>query len=60
MLLSKKFSSGKKKCFTGYLYRDYKIKLLHIMLPKASVYLNSYDGQTRYMHFLIKDDGFLE
>lgn len=25
------------------------------MLPKTSVYVKSYDGQTRWMHFLIED-----
>ena len=30
------------------------------MLPKTSAYVKSYDGQTKWMHFLIEDDGVLE
>ena len=30
------------------------------MLPKTSTYVKSYDGQTRQMYFLIKDDELLE
>ena len=30
------------------------------MLPKTSAYVKSYDGQTKWMYFLIEDDGFLE
>ena len=26
------------------------------MLPKTSVYIKSYDGQTKWMYFLIEDD----
>ena len=33
---------------------------LHIMLPKTSVHLKSYDGQTKWMNFLIKDDDLWE
>ena len=62
VLLSKKISSSEKnyKCFTGYIYEYYKFKPLHIMLPKASAYVKSYDGQTKWMYFLIKDDDLLE
>ena len=28
------------------------------MLPKTSPYVKSYDGQTKWMYFLIKDDDF--
>ena len=31
--------------YFGYFYGDYKIKLLHIMLPTA--YVKNYDGQTK-------------
>ena len=44
----------------GYLYKDYKVKPLHIMLPESNAYVKSYDGQTKWMHFLIFDDDFLE
>ena len=30
------------------------------MLPKASAYLKSYDGRTKWMYFLIEDDDLLE
>ena len=45
-----------KKYFTGYLYDNHKVKPLHIMLPKTSAYVKSYDGQTKWMYFLIEDD----
>ena len=33
---------------------------LHIMLSKTSVFVKSYDGQTKWMYFLIQDDDLLE
>ena len=30
------------------------------MLPKSSAYVRSYDGQTKWMYFLIKDNDLLE
>ena len=30
------------------------------MLPKTSVYVKSYDGQTKWFYFLIEDDGLLK
>ena len=33
--------------FIGYLYNDYKVKPLHIMLPKTREYVENYDGQTK-------------
>ena len=30
------------------------------MLPKTSAYVKSYDGETKWMYFLIKDDDLLE
>ena len=44
------------KCFTCYLHNDYKIKPLHIMLPKTGACRKNYDGQTKWMYFLIEDD----
>ena len=60
--MSNKISFGEKnyKYFIAYLYDDYKIKSLHIMLPKTRVYVKSYDGQTKWMYFLIEDDELLE
>ena len=54
-LVSNKISFGRRKYkyFIGYLYDNHKVKQLHTMLPKTSVYVNSYDGQTKLMYFLI-------
>ena len=62
ILVSNKIIFGKKnyKYFIGYLYYDYKVKSLHIKLPKTSANVKSYDGQTKWMHFLIEDDNLLE
>ena len=30
------------------------------MLPKTSAHVKSYDGQTKWMYFLIEDDDLLE
>ena len=60
--VSKKFSSGEKNYnnFIGYLYSDYKVKPLHIMLPETRAYIKTYDGQAKWMYFLIKDDALLQ
>ena len=42
-----------------YLYDNHKVKPLHLMLPKASAYVKSYDGQTKLMYFLIENDDLL-
>ena len=62
VLVSKKISFGEKnsKYFIGYLYKDHKVKPLYIMLPKTSAYVKSYDGQTKWMYFLIEDDELLK
>ena len=38
VLVSNKIYSGEKNCrdFIGYLYNDYEVKPLHMMLPKTS------------------------
>ena len=56
--MSNKISFGKEnyKYLIGYLYNDHKVKPLHIMLPKTSAYVKSYDGQTKWMYFFIEDD----
>ena len=36
------------------------MKPLHIMLPKTRTYVKRYDGQTKWMYFLIEDDDLLE
>ena len=42
------------------MYNDHKVKPLHIMLLKTSTHSKSYDGQTKWMYFLIKDDDLLK
>ena len=42
------------------MYNDHKNKPLHITLPKTSTCVKSYDGQTKWMYFLIEDDDLLE
>ena len=39
---------------------DHKVKPLHITVMKASAYVKSYDGQTKWMYFLIEDYDLLE
>ena len=60
--IKKRFLLAQKnyKYFIGYLYDNHKVKPLHIMLPKTTVYVKSYDGQTKWMYFLIKDNDLLE
>ena len=54
--------SGEKnyRCFIGYKHDYYKIKLLWIMLLKTSTYVKSYDGETKWMTFLITDDDLVK
>ena len=49
----------KHKYSTGSLYDDYRIKPLHIMLPKMSAYGRDNDGRTKWIYFLFKDDDIL-
>ena len=60
--MSNKISSGEQNCkyFFGYLHDDYKFKPLHMIFPKMKAYVKSYDDQTKWMYFLIKDDELLE
>ena len=37
------------------MYNDQKVKQLHIMLPRTSTYVKSYDGLTKWIYFLIED-----
>ena len=45
LLVSNKISADEKnyKYFNGYLYNDYKVKPIHIMLPKTGTYVKSYN-----------------
>ena len=54
------FSEKNYKHFIGYLYNDHKVKPLNIMIRKTNAYIKSYDGQTKWMYFLIEDDYSLE
>ena len=49
-------SLGEKnyKYFIGYLHNDNKVSQLHIMLFKTSANVKSYDGETKWMYFLMK------
>ena len=42
------------------MYDNHKVNPLHIMLPKTSTYVKSYDRQTKWMYFLIEADELLE
>ena len=37
-----------------------KVRPLNIMSPKTRAYVKIYNGQTKWMYFLIKDDALLE
>ena len=60
-LVSNKTSSSEEnyKYFICYLHDYYKIESLNIMLPKTSAYVKEYDGQSKWMYFLIEDDDLL-
>ena len=62
LLVSYKISFSEKnyKYFIGYLNNDNKVKPFHTMLPKTSTYVKCYEGQTKWMYFLIEDDDLLE
>ena len=62
VLGSSKISPSEKnyKYFIGYLFNDYKIKPLCIMLSKTSAYVKCYDVQTKWMYFLVEDHDLLE
>ena len=61
-LVSNKIYFGEKsyKYFIGYLHNDNRVKPLHLMVPKKGAYVKIYDGQTKWMYFLIEDDDLLE
>ena len=42
------------------MHDNHKVKPLHIMLPKTTGYVKSYNGQVKWMYFLIEDDYLLE
>ena len=62
VLVSNNILSGEKnyKYFIGYLCNHDKVKPLHIILPKTTTYVKSYDGQTKWVYFLNGKDDLLE
>ena len=54
------FCGRNYKYFIRYFCGNYKVRSLHITLPKTSAYVTNYDGQTKWMYFLIEDDDLLE
>ena len=67
VLVSTRFLLVRKnyKYFIGYYLHNNnnnnnKVKPLHIMLLKTSAYVKDYDGETKWMDFLIEDDVLLE
>ena len=42
------------------MYNNYKVKPLHIMPPKMGTYVQCYDGQIKWMYFLIEDNDLLK
>ena len=62
VLVSNKIPFGGKnyKYFIGYLYYNHNVKPSHIVLPNTSAYVKSYNGQTKWMYFLIEYDHLLE
>ena len=55
ILISDKISSVKKNYenFIKYIDDDYKIKLFSVIFLKTSAYVKHYDGETKWMCFLI-------
>ena len=42
------------------MYNDFKVKPLHKMPPKTSACVKRYDGQTKWMYFLIENQDLIE
>ena len=42
------------------MYDNDKVKSLHIILPKTTAHVKRYDGQTKWMYFLLEEDDLLE
>ena len=63
VLVSNKISSSEKTINTLLVISMMiinKVKPLHIILPKTSPYFKSFDGQIKWMYFLIEDDNLLK
>ena len=48
-----------KTATIGYLWDDYKVKELPIMLPKTKAYVKSYDSESKCMYSSAKNDDLL-
>ena len=46
--------------FIDYLFDEYKVKPLDVVLSKTNAYVKGYEGQTKWMGFRIEDDDILE
>ena len=44
------------KYISGYKDDDHKIKSVCILLSKTSAYIKRFDGETKWMYFLIEND----
>ena len=58
--LTEKIGTSEHLYFIGYFYDDNQIKALHIVLPKRSAHVKSYDDQTKRVCFLLEDNDLLE
>ena len=48
-------------CYLSLLvFLNFSFEPLNIMLPITSAYVKVYDGQTKWMYFLIEDDELLK
>ena len=52
--------SFSEKKIIGCKDDNHKIRQLRIMLPKTSACVKSYDGETKWMNFLIKNNDLLK
>ena len=50
ILICVKLSSGEKNCRCPFI----------IIFPKLSAYIESFDGETKWMYFLVEDDELLK
>ena len=42
------------------MYNDHKVKPIRIMFPKTTTFAINYDGQTKWIDYLIEDNNLLE
>ena len=62
VLVSNMISFGAKNCkyFIGYMHNNHKVKPFYIMLSRTSACVKGYDGETKWLYFLIEDNDLLE